>query len=290
MTGNAKNKKGKRVVQILIPVIILMMVGAVIYYIYFAVPKKPDLVLATTTSVNDSGLLDRILPNFESKYNIKVKVLAVGSGQALAYGRSGDADVLFVHSPTDENEFVKNGYGLYRKTLLWNTYMIIGPKDTNPAALTGIDKAKGAFQKIYDTNSTFISRADDSGTNKKELGIWKSCNISQSKLNTSSWYLRNGMGMGDTLIMTNEKSAYTITDEGTWYSMEGKLGKLKVYVDNDTALLNYYSVIPVNASMHSNINSDGATKFVDWLFSPETLNMVADYRVNGHQLFRIYTG
>ncbi len=252
-------------------------------------PGRPTLVLATTTSVYDSGLLDEILPDFESKYGFDVKVVAVGTGQALEYGRRGDADVLLVHSPADEINFVNQGHGLYRETILWNTFLVVGPRTGNPADLNATDKAGGAFQKIFDTGSEFVSRADNSGTNKKELSIWKSLGITQEQLNGSAWYSKIGQGMGETLTFANEQTAYTLSDEGTWYSMEDNLANLRVYVDNDTALLNYYSVMPVNGTMHPNVHSEGAGKFVEWLSSDTTLDRIEQFTVNGHVLFKKFT-
>jgi len=283
--SGALGTKGIVIIIVIIVVLAALAIGT--YFIFYKEEGKESILLATTTSVADSGLLDHILPTFEKKYDIEVKVTAVGSGQAIELGKNGNADVLFVHSPTDEKNFVSQGYGTVRKTLLWNTFLIVGPTD-NPASLNATDNASAAFTKIVDSKSTFTSRGDASGTNKKELAIWTALNKTQDTLKATSWYLSVGQGMGETLTMTNEKKAYTLTDEATWYKMEGSLPNLKVYVNNDKVLLNYYSVIPVNGSKFANVNEDGAAKFLDWMSSQDTLNMIKDYKVNGHTLFQLY--
>jgi tungstate transport system substrate-binding protein len=250
-----------------------------------------DLVLATTTSTADSGLLTYLLPFFEKQFGVKVGVVAVGSGQAIAIGSKGDADVLLVHSPAAENKFVADGFAKERADVMYNDFIVVGPK-ADPAKIAGTAAAKDAFKKIADAQAPFASRGDKSGTNTKELSLWSSAAITPTK--EMSWYNSLGQGMGDTLLFANEQGAYTLTDRGTYLSMQSKLPDLTVLLggqklaDNkDKSLLNPYGVLAVNPDKFPNVKADLAQKFVTWLLSVETQKLIGAYGVDkfGQQLF-----
>lgn len=239
------------------------------------------LRLATTTSTADSGLLDAILPDFEQTYNARVDVVAVGTGQALEIGTKGDADVVLVHARAREDKFVADGDGINRLDVMYNDFIVVGPSE-DPAGIHGMELAKEAFSKIADAQATFASRGDDSGTYTKEKSIWTASGITPTT--DSGWYLSVGQGMGETLTFANEKLAYTLSDRGTWLSMQENLPNLAVMVGGDTidqnkdkALLNPYGVIPVNPEKHPGVNFDLATQFAEWLTSPATQTMIGEY-------------
>lgn len=239
------------------------------------------LRLATTTSTADSGLLDAILPDFEKQYGAKVEVVAVGTGQALKLGENGDADVVLVHARKQEDAFVKNGFGIDRRDVMYNDFIIVGPKD-DPAGIKGVAKAADAFKAIAEKKATFDARGDNSGTSTKELGIWSSTGITPTA--DLGWYKSLGQGMGETLTTANEQQAYTLTDRGTYLSMLDKLPDLTVLVggatideNKDKALLNPYGVIPVNPAKHPGINAQLAEQFAAWITSPKTLAKIAAY-------------
>ncbi|MGE5404659.1 MAG: substrate-binding domain-containing protein [Candidatus Saccharibacteria bacterium] len=237
-----------------------------------AVPKVESTVtMATTTSTQDSGLLDYLLPKFEKQYKTRVKVVAVGSGQAIETGRRGDADVLLVHSPADEEKFVKEGQGIDRRNVMHNQFLLIGPTN-DPAKVTSAKNVIAAMKAIADTKSSFVSRGDASGTNKKELSLWKTANITPK----GAWYVVSSQGMGETLLMTNEKQAYTLTDEATYLVQRSKLN-LKVVRQGDPELLNPYSVILVNQAKHPGVHKDAAQAFADWVTSENGQNLIADF-------------
>jgi tungstate transport system substrate-binding protein len=231
-----------------------------------------NLTLATTTSVNDSGLMDYLKPTFEKDTGLNLKIISQGTGQAVKTGQDGNADVLLIHDKTSEDKFVAEGYGLKRIEIAYNYFVIVGPKDDPAMILKQKVNAAEAFQKIAESKSSFISRGDDSGTNKKELKIWKADNIKPA----GSWYISAGKGMGDVLMMANEKNAYTLTDKATYLSMKDKLD-LQIVVDSSPDLLNQYTVIEVNPDKHQGINKKGADKFVNWITSDNALNMINTY-------------
>lgn len=232
-----------------------------------------SITLSTTTSVRDSGLLDYLQPEFEKDTGIKMKILAQGTGQAIKTGEDGNADVLFVHDKKSEEKFVSGGNGLKRVELMYNYFVIVGPKD-DPAGIkaSNFTDAAAAFKKIMDNKSTFVSRGDDSGTNKKELALWTSVNIKPS----GSWYVSAGKGMGDVLMMTSEKQGYTLTDKATYLSMKDKLN-LEIVLENAKNLLNQYTLIAVNHDKHKGINNKGAQEFIDWMTSDKGLKMIGEY-------------
>lgn len=249
------------------------------------------LRLATTTSTADSGLLDAILPAFEQRYNVKVDVVAVGTGQALKLGENGDADVVLVHARKREDQFVQDGFGINRRDVMYNDFIIVGPGD-DPASIKGSAKAGDAFKAIAAKEATFAARGDDSGTATKELSIWSS--IGMTPTATLQWYKSLGQGMGETLITANEQGAYTLSDRGTYLSMRDKLPNLAILVggatinaNQDGTLLNPYGVIPVNPQRHAGINGELAEQFATWLTSPETQALIGKFGVEqyGQPLF-----
>ena len=234
-----------------------------------------SLTLATTTSVNDSGLLDYLRPIFEKDTGIKLKVVSQGTGQAIKTGENGDADVLLIHDKKSEEKFVADGFGVKRIELMYNYFVVVGPKD-DPAGLTKAagDKANAsqAFKKVMDSKAPFVSRGDDSGTHKKEVSLWNAENLKPA----GDWYISAGKGMGDVLAMASEKKAYTLTDKATYLSMKNKL-ELQIVVDAVPDLHNQYTIIAVNPAKHPGINNKGAEKFIQWMASEKTLKLIDDY-------------
>jgi len=248
------------------------------------------LRLATTTSTEDSGLLGAILPDFEKKYNARVDVVAVGTGQAIALGEAGDADVILVHARSREDAFVEAGHGINRRDVMHNDFILVGPA-ADPAGVKGMTKAADALAAIAAAEAPFASRGDDSGTHVKEMSLWEKAGITPV---SGGWYSSLGQGMGDTLTFANEAGAYTLTDRGTFLSMRQNLPNLVVVVGGETiaenvdpALLNPYGVIPVNPNKSSAINGDLAEKFAAWLTSPETQKKIGEFGVDkfGSPLF-----
>lgn len=238
---------------------------------------------ASTTSTQNSGLFDYLLPKFEKKTGIKVDVVAVGTGAALEIGKRGDADVLFVHAKPLELKAVEEGYFVNRHDVMYNDFVIVGPPD-DPAKIKGLKSATEAFKKIAAGGSTFISRGDKSGTNIKELAVWKADGIDPKG---QKWYLEAGQGMGNTLRVASEKGAYTLTDRGTWLALKDKDKlKLALLVEGDPILFNQYGVMAVNPAKHKNVKYKEAMEFVNWLISPEGQQTIADYKdKNGNKLF-----
>lgn len=244
-------------------------------------PEPQVLRLATTTSTADSGLLDAILPDFEAKYNARVDVVAVGTGQALEIGAKGDADVVLVHARAKEDQFVADGDGVSRLDVMYNDFIVVGPKE-DPAKVAGLATAKEAFAKIAEVKANVASRGDDSGTYTKEKAIWASTGITPTV--DGGWYFSLGQGMGETLNFANEKPAYTLTDRGTWLAQAANLPNLAVMVggenitqNQDKSLLNPYGVILVNPTKHPRVNSKLAADFETWLTSLDTQKLIADY-------------
>lgn len=240
------------------------------------------LILATTTSTYDSGLLDYIIPDFEETYNAEVDVVAVGTGQALALGESGDTDVLLVHARAREDAFVESGNGLIRYAVMYNDFVIVGSAD-DPAGIMGMENAAEAFAQIAETKSLFVSRGDDSGTHTKEKGIWEAAGINPDE--NGSWYNSAGQGMGAVLTMSDELQGYTLSDRATYLAQVAEGLSLQIVVEGDPILFNPYGVIPINPEMHPNINAELGQAFAHWLISPETQDLIASFEVNGNQLF-----
>jgi tungstate transport system substrate-binding protein len=246
-----------------------------------ALAQQPAIVVASTTSTEQSGLFVFLLPRFTEKTGIAVKVVAVGTGQALDIGRRGDADVVFVHDKAAEEKFMAEGFGLKRFDVMYNDFVIVGPK-ADPADVSGKDVA-AAFRDIAAGKAAFISRGDRSGTHAAELRYWKDAGI---ELDTAmgAWYREIGQGMGAALNMAASENAYVLTDRGTWLSFKNR-GDLKILVEGDKRLFNQYGVMLVNPARHPTVNVKQGQAFVDWLISPEGQNTIADYKVGGEQLF-----
>jgi tungstate transport system substrate-binding protein len=230
------------------------------------------LVLATTTSTQDSGLLDYLLPFFEEEFNTKVDVIAVGTGQALQLGKDGNADVLLVHARSQEDVFMEEGNGTRREDVMYNDFVILGP-ESDPAGIKGLTSAVDAFKKIAETKSTFISRGDKSGTNSKEISIWKSAEITPE----GDWYVSAGQGMGEVLTMSEEQQAYTLSDRATYLSRTKNGIDLVVLVEKDKSLLNPYGVIAVNPEKGPQINAELAARFIDWIISVPVQEKIAAF-------------
>ena len=236
------------------------------------------IIIATTTSTYDSGLLNYINPIFEKKYNIKVHSISVGTGQAIRIAKNGDADILLVHHKDSEISFIKNEYGIKRYELMYNDYLIVGPKNDN----NNCDSIEKKLVNIRAKKLNFISRADDSGTHKKETELWHKVNLNH--LNFKSWYVKNGQGMGSTLLMANEKKAYTLTDRATWVTYKKK-ENLKIICENKPPLLNQYSIIAVNPKINGEINYKRAKKYIKWILSSDGKKLINNYKVKNVQLF-----
>jgi tungstate transport system substrate-binding protein len=272
-----------------IMIICIVVGGSLLAYWYFSQtpPRKEVLVLSTTTSTYDSGLLDYLLPTFQNKYNVQVNILSKGTGESIEIAKRGDVDVVLVHAQSLEVPFVNDGYGVHRVGVMYNDFIIIGPRG-DPAGVAGSTNATYAFQKIFQAgakgDSIFISRADKSGTNVMELGIWSSIGVKPSN-RTYNWYLEAGAGMGTVLRMTNEKKAYTLTDRATWLAFKDQLTNLQVATQGDKILLNPYAVIPVNHDKFPQRNYRMAVTFAKYLISDEGQKAIESYQKGGETLF-----
>ena len=235
--------------------------------------------MATTTSTDNSGLLGVILPPFEKMYGVTVDVIAVGTGKAIKLGESGNVDVILVHAPAAEERFVAEGYGVNRRAVMHNDFVLLGPKG-DPAQIKGDKDIKKAFAKIAQSGSLFISRGDDSGTHKKEKSIWKAAGVEPD----GTWYLEAGQGMGTVLQMAHEKLAYTISDRGTFLAYHSKID-LIIISEGDTNLYNPYGVIAVNPSRHPQVKYVKAMTLIGWLTSPKCQKMIGEFKKGGEVLF-----
>ena len=248
-------------------------------------PDNPNVVLATTTSTQDSGLLDVLLPIFEEQTGYKVKTIAVGTGAALEMGKKGEADVLLVHAPSSEKELVDAGIGINYQLVMHNDFIIVGPP-SDQANLKNIKDLNEAFQAIADTESIFISRGDDSGTHKKELQLWKDAGVTPE----GTWYQESGTGMGQTLIIASEKEGYTLTDRATYLANKGNLN-LEIVLQGNKELLNIYHVMQVNPDKFPDlsvpINAEGAKAFVEFMINADTQKIIGEFGVDkyGEPLF-----
>ena len=249
----------------------------------FSQAAERRIVLASTTSTDNSGLYDYLLPKFTAETGIKVDVVAVGTGRALKIAEQGDADLLIVHDEQSELAFVNAGYGVDRRTFMYNDYILVGPKqDAIGIKNTPTTRIAQAMQMIAGNAATFISRGDDSGTHKKELSLWVLSGVDLSAPGT--WYREVGAGMGATLNIANEMSAYTLADRSTWISFNNR-DNLVIVKENDPLLYNFYSVIRVNPKRWPEINSQDAHHFYQWLLSPQGLALIESFRMKGEQLF-----
>jgi tungstate transport system substrate-binding protein len=245
--------------------------------------EEKSIVVSSTTSTQDSGLFGHILPLFKQKTGIDVKVVAQGTGQALDTGRRGDADVVFVHAKSAEEKFLAEGEGVKRYPVMYNDFVLIGPKN-DPAGIKGMKDVAKALATIKEKQAPFISRGDRSGTHIAELGLWnKDAGIDIEK-EKGPWYKSIGQGMGAALNTAGASNAYVLSDRGTWLSFKNK-GDLQILVEGDKRLFNQYGVMLVNPAKHPNVKKDLGQQFIDWLVSPEGQKAIADYKINGEQLF-----
>jgi tungstate transport system substrate-binding protein len=251
-----------------------------------AKPKAQSVLLGTTTSVQDSGLLEYLAPSILEDTGITMNIVAQGSGQVLANAQNGDFDMVLTHSPADEQTFVDSGKGISRKEFMYNFFVVVGP-ESDPAAISSAADAPAALKTIVESGQKFISRGDESGTNKKELGLFKTAGVDTASL-SADVYINAGKGMGDVLNMASEMQAYTLTDKSTFLSMKTNL-KLKILLESDSTLKNTYSVILVNPESFPEINKEGAKLLYDWFISEKGLNLIAKYGQEeyGEQLFFI---
>jgi tungstate transport system substrate-binding protein len=234
--------------------------------------RPKSIILATTTSTQDSGLLDLLIPLFEKKTGYFVKTIAVGSGQSMVMGQKGEADVLLVHFPDGEKKFVAEGYGINRRLVMHNDFIIVGPSE-DPAEIKGMKSASESFKKIASAKALFLSRADQSGTHAREMDVWKAAGIEPEG---KRWYQQTGLGMGQTLSVAAEKKGYALADRGTYLALKKNLG-LGILVEGDAILLNIYHVIGVNPAKWPKVNGAGAKAFADFMVSKETQNMIKTF-------------
>lgn len=244
-------------------------------------PENPDIILATTTSTQDSGLLDVLIPMFEEQTGYRVKTIAVGTGQALAMGEKGEADVLLTHAPASEKPLVESGAVTNYQLVMHNDFILVGPS-SDPAKVKDLQSVADAFKSISETSSIFVSRGDDSGTDKKEKGIWKDINIP----NEGSWYQETGQGMGQTLNIASQKEGYTLTDRATFLAQKDNL-QLEIAVQGEKSLLNIYHVMQVNEEKFPKVNADGAKAFVEFMIDSKTQDIIGEFGMDeyGEPLF-----
>ncbi len=266
--------------KVILAVLAILVVGG--SFIVFK-PAQEDkfIIMATTTSTQDSGLLDYLLPYFTEETGIEVRVVAAGTGKALQIGKDGQADVLLVHAKADEEAFVKEGFGVQRFDVMYNDFIVLGPKgDPISGEMKALKDVKAIMKQIQDKQLTFVSRGDDSGTHKKELKLWPTDSL------TGKWYISAGKGMGDVLQMANEMEAFTLSDRATYLSMSDKLD-LEIVSEGDSSLLNYYGVIAVNPKLNAAIHGKEAEQFVQWILSAKTQELIGKFGVDtyGQSLF-----
>ena len=258
----------------------IALVGIIVGPVAYAQDKS--IVVASTTSTQDSGLFEYLLPIFKQKTGITVKVLAQGTGQALDTARRGDADVVFVHAKSAEEKFLAEGEGVKRFPVMYNDFVLIGPKD-DPAGIKGMKDVAKAFQIIKEKQACFVSRCDHSGTHIAEQNLWKAANIDIEKDN-GPWYKSIGQGMGAALNFANASNCYVLSDRGTWIHFKNR-GDLQILVEGDKRLFNQYGVMLVNPAKHPDVKKDLGQQFIDWLVSPDGQQTIANYKIDGEQLF-----
>jgi tungstate transport system substrate-binding protein len=247
-----------------------------------ALAQEKSIVIASTTSTQDSGLFGHILPLFKAKTGIEAKVVSQGTGQALDTGRRGDADVVFVHAKSLEEKFVADGFGVKRFPVMYNDFIVIGPK-SDPAGIKGRKDVAAALKTIMSKGAPFISRGDKSGTHTAELNLWKAAGVDIAK-DKGPWYREIGQGMGAALNTASAANGYVLADRGTWISFKNR-GDLAIVVEGDKRLFNQYGVVLVNPAKHAHVKKELGQQFVDWIISPEGQKAIADYKLNGEQLF-----
>jgi tungstate transport system substrate-binding protein len=247
-----------------------------------ALGQDQFIIVQSTTSTQNSGLFDHILLAFQEETGIEARVVAVGTGQALKNAQNCDGDVLFVHAKPAEEKFVADGYGVERFDVMYNDFVIVGPA-ADPAKVAGMSDAAAALQQIAEAKAPFASRADDSGTHQKEMSLWQAAGVDPTAA-SGEWYRETGSGMGATLNTAVGMNAYALTDRGTWISFENK-GDFEVLVEGDDALFNQYGVIRVSPEHCPNVKTEAGQEFVDWITGPDGQQAIADYQLNGQQLF-----
>jgi tungstate transport system substrate-binding protein len=247
-----------------------------------AAPAERFITVSSTTSTTDSGLFNHLLPLFKAKTGIDVRVVSQGTGQALDTGRRGDADVVFVHARAQELKFVEDGFGVERKPVMYNDFVLIGPK-ADPAGIKGSKDIVSALKAVQAKGSLFISRGDKSGTHSAELTLWKAAEIDLEKAK-GPWYREIGQGMGAALNMASAQNGYVLSDRATWLNFKNR-GDLDIVVEGDRRLFNQYGVILVNAAKHPHVKKAEGQAFIDWLVSPEGQKAISDYKINGASLF-----
>ena len=257
----------------------LLLVGLIMVLLPSNAAAETRLRLATTTSTDNSGLLNVVLPPFEKKHGISVDVIAVGTGRALKLAENGDVDLVLVHARQAEEDFLEKGFGVNRRDVMYNDFVIVGPKD-DPAGIKQSQSAPKALSAVMQAGASFVSRGDDSGTHKKEMKLWQAANIEPK----GAWYIEAGQGMGAVLNIADEKQAYTLTDRGTWIAFSEKLG-LAIAFEGDPELFNPYGIIAVNPSLHAHANYAEAMLLIAWFTSPEGQKLIADFKKGGQQLF-----
>lgn len=240
------------------------------------------ITVSSTTSTQDSGLFGHILPLFKAKTGIEVRVVSQGTGQALDTGRRGDADVVFVHAKAQEEKFVAEGFGVERKPLMYNDFVLIGPK-ADPVGIRGTKDISAALKAVQEKGALFVSRGDRSGTHSAELNLWKAAGIDLEKAR-GAWYREIGQGMGAALNTAGAMSAYVLADRGTWLSFKNR-GELEISVEGDKRLFNQYGIMLVNPAKHPHVKKAEGQAFVDWIVSPEGQKAITDYKIGGEQLF-----
>lgn len=238
-----------------------------------------DIRMSTTTSTENSGLLKQLLPAFEAKHGVKVHVVSVGTGKALELGKNGDVDVVLVHARAAEDKFVAYGHGVNRRDVMYNDFILVGPKE-DPLGLHGTRDVVGAFSKFGEGKVKFISRGDNSGTDQMEKSYWKEAGVTPK----GAWFVSAGLGMGEVLTMAAEMKAYTLTDRATYGAYRTKTG-LEIAVQGDMKMFNPYGIIAVSPKKYPDINYEGAMKLIEWMTSPEGQSIIAGFKVNGEQLF-----
>ena len=261
----------------------IAVLGIAVFLLGHAMTQEKSIVIASTTSTQDSGLFEHLLPLFTEKTGIAVKVLSEGTSQALDTGRRGEADVVFVHAKSAALRFLAEGEGVKRFAVMYNDFVLIGPK-SDPAGIKGMDDVAKAFKAIKDKQATFISRGDHSGTHLAELALWNKDAGIDIEMDNGPWYESIGRGMDATLYMASAKGGYVLSDRGTWIHFKNK-GNLQILVEGDKRLFNQYGVMLVNPDKHPNVKKELGQAFIDWLISPDGQKAIADYKINGEQLF-----
>ena len=274
---NRKEYISKMKKNLIFGAILLLSIGLLLMTTVYAEPIH--LKMATTTSTENSGLLGKLLPLFEEKYNIKVDVIAVGTGAAIKLGENGDVDILFVHAREAEDKFIQDEYGVNRRDVMYNDFIVLGPSN-DPAKIKEEKSIVSALTKIANQNAFFISRGDDSGTDKKEKSLWQMANIKPD----GAWYMEAGQGMGTTLQIADEKQAYVLCDRGTFIAYKNKIGLVILY-EGDALLFNPYGVIAVNPDRYSHVKYMEAMQLIAWVTSMEGQNIIREYKIEGEILF-----